>query len=532
MKRITWSLFLPILLVAAGISTSYAESSYQTSFRNTYPNARGSVIDNCTICHPGGDTNRLNSYANAYSRANRSYTSIEGADSDGDGFTNLAEITAFTYPGDAASRPTPVPANRAPVASAGTDQTVVAGAAVTLNGAASNDPDGGTLTYAWTQTGGAAVNLTGANTVSARFTAPNVTASATFTFLLTVRDTGNLSSTDTIAVTVNPAGTTTNRAPTANAGVDKAASSGTTVTLAGAGSDPDAGDSLTYTWVQIGTPSVALANANTATATFTAPSVQSSTILTFQLTVRDRAGATATDTCAVTVSASGDSNGGTTGSPPIADAGLDIEVLPGTLNNLSGFYSSDSDDGIAAYSWTQTGGPAVTLSSPTVSDPVFHAPASPATLSFTLRVTDKSGQWSEDTCNVVVLSATGSGTTPAPNPTPTPPPSSVNQPPVANAGPDQSVRSGSTARLSGAASMDPDDGIASYRWTQTSGTSVRLSGASTASASFTAPRVSRSTTLNFRLTVKDRGGLSSSDTVRITISGSRGSDDDDDDDDD
>ena len=43
-------------------------------------------------------------------------------------------------------------ANRGPIARAGDDQTVAAaGSTVTLNGSTSTDPDGHTLTYAWTE---------------------------------------------------------------------------------------------------------------------------------------------------------------------------------------------------------------------------------------------------------------------------------------------------------------------------------------------------------------------------------------------
>ncbi len=70
---------------------------------------------------------------------------------------------------------------------------------MTLNGTASSDPDGDTLTYAWTQTAGTNVSLTGANTGMPSFTAPNNTE--TLTFELTVGD--GQGGTDMDSVNVN-----------------------------------------------------------------------------------------------------------------------------------------------------------------------------------------------------------------------------------------------------------------------------------------------------------------------------------------
>ncbi len=97
-----------------------------------------------------------------------------------------------------------------------------------------------------------------------------------------------------------PTPTPANQSPTANAGPDQTVTAGATVTLNGSGSsDPD-GDTLTFQWQQTGgTPTVTLNNANTAIASFTAPN-QAAT-LTFQLTVNDGRGGTATDSTVVTV---------------------------------------------------------------------------------------------------------------------------------------------------------------------------------------------------------------------------------------
>jgi len=93
--------------------------------------------------------------------------------------------------------------NRAPVASAGSDQNVDELIDVTLSGSGS-DADGDTLTYSWAQTAGEGVSITNGNTATASFTAPDVTAGApeVLTFQLTVND-GTASGTDSVNVTVS-----------------------------------------------------------------------------------------------------------------------------------------------------------------------------------------------------------------------------------------------------------------------------------------------------------------------------------------
>jgi len=93
-----------------------------------------------------------------------------------------------------------------------------------------------------------------------------------------------------------------------------------------------------------------------------------------------------------------------------------------------------------------------------------------------------------------------------------------SQPLIADAGPDQTVDEGVTVTLDGSNSSGPDDGIASYQWTQTDGPSVTLSDPITIKPSFTAPSGGvLGKTLIFELRVKDSGGLLSTDTVTITV---------------
>jgi len=95
----------------------------------------------------------------------------------------------------------------------------------------------------------------------------------------------------------------------------------------------------------------------------------------------------------------------------------------------------------------------------------------------------------------------------------------VNDPPVADAGPDQSVKEGAVVTLDGSASKDVEDVTPTYAWTQTGGTpSVTLSDAASTSPTFTAPKVQAAgALLTFQLLVRDSGGVESTDTVSIQV---------------
>jgi len=92
--------------------------------------------------------------------------------------------------------------NKAPVANAGTDQTVKEKSTVTLNGTASADPDGDVLTYKWTAPEG--ITLSATTTASPIFTAPAATATATYSFGLIVNDGSLDSQQSTVTITVAP----------------------------------------------------------------------------------------------------------------------------------------------------------------------------------------------------------------------------------------------------------------------------------------------------------------------------------------
>jgi len=382
--------------------------------------------------------------------------------------------------------------NLPPTADAGPDQTVDEGATVTLDGSNSADPDDGIASYLWEQIGGTVVTLSSTNAVQPTFTAPNVgPAGESLTFQLTVTDSGGLQSTDTCIVTVS----WVNLPPTANAGPDQTADEGATVTLDGSNStDPDDGIA-SYSWAQTAGSPVTLSSTTVFRPTFAAPDVgPSGASLTFQLTVTDSGGLQSTDTCIVNVS--------WVNLPPTADAGPDQTADEGVTVTLDGSNSTDPDDGIASYQWKQLGGSQVTLSNPSVAAPTFTAPdvgMNGVSLTFQLTVSDGGGLKSTATSIVNV--------------------SWVNAAPWADAGPDQSVEEGATVTLDSSSSSDPDDGIASYLWTQTAGPPVTLSDASAAQPTFVTPAVDLSgTSLTFRLTAADIGGLQASDQVSVIVS--------------
>jgi len=182
------------------------------------------------------------------------------------------------------------PLNRAPVSNAGGAQSVDEFATVNLDGSASSDPDGDTITFAWTQTAGSSVTISNGDTAQASFDAPDVTAVNTpdvLTFQLQVND-GTLNGTATVSVTVNDAGLGANSPPTANAGGAQTVAELSTVNLDGSGSsDPDDNDVLTYAWLQTAGPPVTLSDTTVAQPSFMSPDVVAPTVLSFQLTVDD-----------------------------------------------------------------------------------------------------------------------------------------------------------------------------------------------------------------------------------------------------
>jgi hypothetical protein len=89
-----------ILLLAAivllGAHMVSARPDYLESFDQHYGTG-GTRLDSCITCHDGESRNP---YGKAYAASGKNFTEIENLDSDGDGFSNLVEIKALTFPGN------------------------------------------------------------------------------------------------------------------------------------------------------------------------------------------------------------------------------------------------------------------------------------------------------------------------------------------------------------------------------------------------------------------------------------------------
>lgn len=312
---------------------------------------------------PGSTINRTFNYSSTpNSRLYSGADSLAAVTNIGDCMANMTADLAYTGQ-----------TNQNPVANAGSDQGVFTNLLVTLDGSGSYDPDNNyPLAFIWNQLSGIPVTLLNPGTTYPSFVAPS--QPAILVFQLVVTDSlGAISIPDTVNVTI------LNTPPVANAGADQLVSAVSLVTLDGTGSsDPDGNLPLTYQWFQTSGPGVPLSNPQAPQPTFLAPPMPC--VLTFDLFVTDSAGASsAPDSVTITVQ----------NQAPVASAGPDQTVIVNASVSLDGTGSYDPDGHLPlTYLWTQTGGPLVVLDNPAASNPTFAAPSTPATLTFSLVVTD------------------------------------------------------------------------------------------------------------------------------------------------
>ncbi|WMW25101.1 PGF-CTERM sorting domain-containing protein [Methanolobus sediminis] len=103
-KFILGLVLLTSLLVFSVITVT-ARPDYMAAFMKQY-DVTGTRLATCDMCHinPNGGGPR-DSYGLAYAGNGKNFSAIEELDSDGDGFTNIEEISALTFPGDSDDYP-------------------------------------------------------------------------------------------------------------------------------------------------------------------------------------------------------------------------------------------------------------------------------------------------------------------------------------------------------------------------------------------------------------------------------------------
>lgn len=354
--------------------------------------------------------------------------------------------------------------NVAPVANAGLNQSVMAGALVTLDGSSSSDANRDYLTYKWAllvKPAGSQAVLSSATDVKPTFTAD---LAGTYAATLVVSD-GRLSSSIDPPATVTVVVSGVNAPPVANAGASQNVSVGL-VTLDGSTSGDVNLDPLTYKWVLVAKPAgsaAVLSSATSAKPTFTADLAG---VYVASLVVNDGKVDSALTTVTVTATS--------VNAAPVANAGPNQSVVLASVVTLNGAGSTDANLDPLIYKWalvSKPAGSAAVLSATDVATPTFTADLAGVYVA-TLIVND--GKVDSVMSAVTITAA------------------AANVAPVANAGTAQTVSrtNGSVVvTLNGTGSTDANSDTLTYRWvltTQPVGSTATLSSATAAQPTFTA----------------------------------------------
>lgn len=338
------------------------------------------LADNCSwvyLADENGDNPQLIGYQPAVSTPGEYGVTLDGDHTltfvifDGGGLAG-GKFRLETTEDFGGTPPPPIDLNTAPVADAGTDQSVEATGvttSVTLDGTGSSDADDDPLTYSWTMDG---------NEIATGSTPSVDLERGNYTITLTVSD-GEETDSDEVSIEVY------NTAPVADAGSDQsieATGHTTSVQLDGSGSTDANNDPLTYSW--------SLNGSEVATGATPSLDLERDTY-TFVLTVDDGYGATNSDEVTVEVY----------NTPPVADGGSDQTfeaTRPTSPVSLSGS-GTDANGDALTFSWSLDGNEVATSG-----DANFDL--APGTYVFTLTVDDGYGGSDNDEVTVTITDTT------------------------------------------------------------------------------------------------------------------------------
>ena len=379
-----------------------------------------------------------------------------------------------------------------PTAVAPSDVTIPVGTMVSLDGSASSDPSGADLTFTWTLLDAPATSDAELSDASSDTASITPDAAGTYEVELEV-DNGTQTATDTVIITATPLA---NEAPVANAGPDQTVSLGDEVSLDGSGSSDPEGADLTFAWEITSAPQdsmAALQDANSANLSFS-PDLAGDYTLT--LVVNDGE-LDASDTVLITVE-------DTPNQAPVANAGPDQTVTLGDTVTLDATGSSDPDGDSLSFTWSFSFDPsngADAITDVTLATTTF-TPSALGEYALQVLVMDPDGEVNTDEVTILVTDV-------------------PNNPPVADAGQDQTAMLGQTVSLDGSGSTDVEDDPTQliYTWsfdTKPAGSNASLMDEDTATPSFI-PDLPGDYLI--QVLVRDSAGAEASDTVRVTAMG-------------
>jgi hypothetical protein len=188
--------------------------------------------------------------------------------------------------------------------------------------------------------------------------------------------------------------------------------------------------------------------------------------------------------------------------PPVVNAGMDQTITYPTVANLSGKVTDDGIPiGLVTSIWSQVGGSGTVVFGNAASLNTTATFSSPGTYTLRLRATDSDLAATNDIVIVVGNSSSAKF--------------KKNQPPVVDAGPDQSITLPATASLLGSVSDDglPDNTL-TVLWTKVKGPGVVTFN--NAKSTATSAAFSTAGIYTLRLTASD-GALDRSDDIIVTV---------------